>query len=111
MNRLTKKECYSYGELLFSFRNKLITQSEIDNALYNKLKLVEDTEEKLGIDFITLYEALTNGIRIYDDGSPYVDWVDLIYSSGIPYGFKGRVSDHCVYFKDFGTTWTLAKEV
>ena len=81
-----------------------------ESSCIHKLGKLEDIEEKIGIDFITLFKALKNGIRIIDDGHPYNDKVDVIYSSGIPYGFKCKVSEHCVFFKDRDITWTLTKE-
>lgn len=103
MNRLTNKAIL---EKMNNFPKDYIFSTE--ELIYMKLGQIEDTEEKLGIDFITLYKAFENDIRVFDDGKPYTAWVDLIYSKGIPYGFKCKVSDHCVYFKDFGKTWTLA---
>lgn len=79
-------------------------------AALNKLGRLEDIEEELGIDLLTFFKALRSGIHVIDDGYPYDDRVDLIYSSSIPCGFKGKVSDHCVFFKDYGKTWALTKE-
>ena len=77
---------------------------------FEKFAKLEDIEEELGIDLVTLFKALRSGIHIIDDGYPYNDRVDLIYSSDTPCGFKGKVSDHCAFFKDYGKTWALTKE-
>ena len=45
MIRLTNKECSKYEDFVFSLRNKLITQSEIDDAIYKKLKSLENLKE------------------------------------------------------------------
>ena len=74
------------------------------------LRKLTNIKNDLGIDLVTLFKALRSGIHIIDDGYPYNDRVDLIYSSSTPCGFKGKISDHCVFFKDYGQTWTLTKE-
>lgn len=78
--------------------------------IYEKLGQLEDIEEELGIELATLFKALRSGIHIIDDGYPYNDRVNLIYSNSSPCGFKGKVGDHCVFFKDYGKTWSLTKE-
>lgn len=50
MNRLTDKNCNNYDDFVFSFRNSQITQSELDNGIYKKLKQLEDIQEDLGFD-------------------------------------------------------------
>ena len=74
------------------------------------LREFTNIKNELGIDLLILFKVLRSGIHIIDDGYPYNDRVDLIYSSGNPCGFKGKVSDHCVFFKDYGKTWSLTKE-
>lgn len=75
---------------------------------FNKLGKLEDLEEELGIDLVTLFKALKNGIWIYDDGNPYftsrikLSWhLDAIYCD---------TSDIYVLLKDYGKTWALTKE-
>ena len=102
------KKDYSSSFIL----DKCGNQRELNSLFLGQQKLgqLEDIEEELGIDLLSLINALCHGIRIFDDGYPYNDRVDLIYSSSNPCGFKGRVSDHCVFFKDYGKTWCLTKE-
>ena len=116
MNRLTNKECYSYEDFVFSLRNKLITPSEIDNAIYKKLKSLEDIEEELGIDLIILFKALKYGF--------YFKYKNKIISSNnylfqITVNIKGNwIFDIVDYYlsllsiklKDYGKTWALTKE-
>ena len=52
MNRLTEEECYI----------KKHNVNELD--LWNKLGQLEDIEEELGIDLITLFKALQNGVWV-----------------------------------------------
>lgn len=65
-------------------------------------------EEKLGIDLVTLFKALKNGIWIYDNGNPFFTsrikltmQLDAIHCS---------ISDIEVLLKDYGKTWALTKE-
>ena len=74
----------------------------------DKLGQLEDLEEELGIELITLFKALKNGIWIYDNGSPFftsrikLSWhLDAIYCD---------TSDTYVLLKDYGKTWALTKE-
>lgn len=88
-----------------------------------KLGQIEDIEEELGIDLITLFRALKNGvyydigsktIRYYEiDGNQYIDidiqdqFLNLMYAS--PY----EDSCHCemsLALNDYGKTWALTKE-
>ena len=81
----------------------------------NKLGQLEDIEEELGIDLITLFKALTNGIftsrktkhaRYYD--SLFFNDLDLgkeIINGKEQFGFGMGIS-----LKDYGNTWVLTKE-
>ena len=82
--------------------------------IYCKLQYLEDIEEEIGIDFITLFKALKNGIYINDGG--FVDEIGSIYEAEIKciehwpvWGFT--TDDGGEYaFKDRGKTWALDKE-
>ena len=81
-----------------------------------KLGPIEDIEEGLGISVWVFFTALGNGIYILNNGSPYSESsVDLVFECRnnykSPVGFKGGVSDHTVYFRDYGQTWTLRPEL
>ena len=96
--RLTKKR--EDGQYLKTIKS-------IDNCL-NKLGQLEDIEEELGIELLTLFKALKNGIWIYDNGNPFftsriklVMQLDAIHCS---------ISDIEVLLKDYGKTWALTKE-
>ena len=104
--RLTKDDLDKQIVLL---RPREIGKTLIAVAI-NELREYKSIEEELGIDLVTLIKTLRSGIHIIDDGYPYNDRVSLIYSSGNPCGFKCKVSDHCVFFKDYGKTWALTKE-
>lgn len=122
MNRLTSKECYGYEDFIFSLRNKLITPNEIDNSMYKKLKTLENIEEELGIDLITLFKALRNGIwtnqeQCYGDekqGKIRFVQVKLLEENAVGYihnsMWMGKEVIRTLYFKDYGKTWALTKE-
>lgn len=90
------------------------------NEVYNKLSALEDLEQELGIDLLTLFKALKQdyiyvkhyygcgntfkinkefiqGLKYADDNTP-VFWTD-------DWG-----KEHMVYIKDYGKTWALTKE-
>ena len=129
MSRLTNKECYKYEDFAFSLRNKLITPNEIDNSIYKKLKSLEDIEEELEIDLITLFKALKDGFYIkYNDEIVHIFpdkhitinfWYNTINVFIPPKFFidckKGtnylsETIDEEYWFKDYGKTWALTKE-
>lgn len=98
-----------------------IVEGAIDreNICLTKLKHYEDIEDELGIDLITLFKVLKNGIyRIFYKGgepnkignldinfdkkalSSHWQFLDMSgYDSGTNY----------YYFKDYGKTWSLDK--
>ena len=114
MERLTNKDCYKHEDFIFSLRNKLITENEINNSIYKKLKSLEDLEEEIGVDFITLVKMLKNDVYINDGG--IVDEIGNIYTAQVKsiehwpvWGFTA--GDNVEYsFKDRGRTWALSKE-
>ena len=64
MNRLTNKDINWYEDFVFSMRNRLITENEIKDSIYNRLKALEDIEEDLGID---LFRYLAGLKRVLDN--------------------------------------------
>ena len=114
MSRLTNKDCYKHEDFVFSLRNKLITENEINDSIYKKLKSLEDLEEEIGVDFITLVKILKNDVYINDGG--FVDEIGNIYKEQVKsiehwpvWGFTA--GDGVEYaFKDRGKTWALDKE-
>ena len=86
------------------------TQAEMDAI--NKLGRLEDLEEELGIDLITLFKALKDGIIVVDDNyecrglSKYRGQeIDLnIFLKRLEIKFVG-----CWVLSDYGKTWALSK--
>ena len=89
-----------------------------------KLSKLEDIEEELGIDLITLFKALNNGIWVYrGKRKEYTSWCIAVNGNGdggnrkttfwLSYKVNGfdfpDYYEH-LYFKDYGKTWALTKE-
>lgn len=75
---------------------------------FEKLGQLEDIEEELGIELITLFKALKNGIctmRGFEYPTLIID-----YSKDNPLGFNFLLKGQIVLFKDYGKTWALTKE-
>ena len=91
----------------------------IDGNAIEKLGQLEDMEEELGIDLVTLFKALKDGIWLkHKDGVVVKARVNYIgerhlafigYSSvGAEWGFPD-VEDYFPY-KDYGVTWAFTRE-
>lgn len=63
MNRLTKDLNTPHDDTTYA--NIVIDAVDRENIVLTKLKHYEDIEEKLGIDLITLFKALKDGINVY----------------------------------------------
>ena len=118
MGRLTDKDCWKYEDFVFNYRNRETMQSGTDFAMYVKLKSLEDLEEEIGVDFITLVKILKDDVYINDGG--IVDEIGHIYKEKVKsiehwpvWGFTAGDDDEmktlCA-FKDRGKTWALSKE-
>ena len=111
MSRLTDKDCYKYEDFCFNYRNRETMQSGTDFAMYVKLKSLEDLEEEIDIDFITLIKILKEDVYINDQVK--IELLGLHIKSDELYLY-GFVEDtmHAVYLrlKDYGKTWTITKE-
>ena len=118
MNRLTDKDCWKYEDFVFNYRNRETMRSGTDFAMYVKLKSLEDLEEEIGVDFITLVKMLKDDVYINDGG--IVNEIGHIYKEQVKsiehwpvWGFTAGDDDEmktlCA-FKDRGKTWALSKE-
>ena len=126
MNRLTNKYINWYNDFVFSLRNRLITTDEINDSIYNRLKLLEDLEEEIGMSLLILFRILKWGQIICKFRPIYDPKKTILVSRKI----KGLYYDGCyymlqiyedgddgyiinydfVYVKDYGITWALTKE-
>ena len=125
MDRITKKEIESYNEFVISLGYEYCF-GEVDDAMYRKLKSLEDIEEELGIDFITLleiYKQLNIKKEVWfkyekemDEELKFMNshrhkWVSYL----IDFECKAFVEMeyepvYYFYFKDYGKTWALTRE-
>ena len=92
------------------FKNQVLA---IDGKAIDKLGKLEDIEEELGIDLITLFKALkgilvksTNG-DVYYVGNPYLCFSE---NEKRELEFQFRVVDTWYKIKDHGKYWALTKE-
>ena len=120
--RLTKK----YKEDYFvNNENKELTRLDIENdhnssqIIRNKLGQLEDIEDELGIDLITLFKALKNGIyfkhKIQRDDIILHTKIDFFCLSikALVNKYTDELDDYHFtnyFFKDYGKTWALTKE-
>lgn len=83
----------------------------------NKFGQLEDIEDELGIDLVTLFKALLNGIY-YKGAYGTNNYGKIVYHkhptilfevTGELYCFKPTFFDF-VYLQDYGNTWALTKE-
>ena len=79
--------------------------------VFNKLADLEDIEDELGIDLITLFKAIKNGIYTKPYDLSHINFGRL---GAIDYQRKRfrsqRVGGNYYKFKDYGKTWALTKE-
>ena len=106
MNRLTKKNDIGY----FPAYERETKENYYD--FVHKLGVLEDLEEELGIDFITLSKILKQRF-VYDNDLVKIELLGLHIKSDELYLY-GFVEDttHAVYLslKEYGKTWVLTKE-
>ena len=83
----------------------------LDNSkCIQKLGQLEDIEQELGIDFITLIKAQTNGFYIKNSFAiKKVNLSDFKFNLVNKEVHRIVASEH-YFFKDYGITWALARE-
>ena len=106
MNRLTKKNNIGY----FPAYERETKENYYD--LVYKLGVLEDIEDELELDLITLFKVLKQRF-VYDKDQVKIELLGLHIKSDELYLY-GFVEDtmHAVYLrlKDYGKTWTITKE-
>ena len=119
MNRLTKDLNTPHDDTTYA--DVVANCCDKEDIVLTKLKHYEDIEEELGIDLITLFKALKNGIYL-KFGSEKITGVYYEHRAILPRHFdkdyKGYFIDLQLelsinfnfYFKDYGKTWALTKE-
>ena len=81
-----------------------------DDRIYNKLGQLEDIEEELGIDLITLFKAIKEGVyTIHSNGERRIPC--LAYNGAVGYILDFKYEQEAQYIlSDYGKTWALTKE-
>ena len=106
MNRLTKKNNIGY----FPAYERETKENYYD--LVYKLGVLEDIEDELELDLITLFKVLKQRF-VYDNDQVKIELLGLHIKSDELYLY-GFVEDtmQAVYLrlKDYGKTWTMANE-
>lgn len=93
--------------------NRLTThtyENDLFKGIYYKLMQLENIEEELGVDLITLFRALRDGVFINDDGSVYKDYIKSIEHWPDCWGFISSDEEIEIFFEDYGVTWALLFE-
>ena len=111
MRATFKDDIYEYG--INSFRKP---QSYGEGCMFGgdaikKLGRLEDIEEELGIELITLFKALKNGIYVKTKNgiSKHYTIHLMVWQHTNTYCLYYRPYSH-IWFKDYGETWALTKE-
>ena len=76
----------------------------------NRLEKLDDLEEKIGIDLITLLKALESGVWIKEWKEPIKHTCGLKFSKYGKYWILENKT-YCLDLKEYGKTWALTKEV
>ena len=98
MSRLTNKNMeFTFGRM---------SGKTIFNKIYHKLSQIEDIEEELGIDLITLFKALKDGI--YKKGRNNLKGL-ILYSKMPMFSFYHKTID-AELIEDYGKMWALTRE-
>ena len=107
--RLTKKDYCGY-DVATRKKQRDYTCEEIFDVL-QKLGQLEDIEDELGIDLITLFKAISNGIYVKTKNgiSKHYTIHFMRWQQTKKYCLYYRPYSH-IWFKDYGKTWTLTKE-
>lgn len=113
MERLTFKNysCYTCNKLASEFDGGELIRAN------QKLGPLEDIEEELGIDLLTLYKALTNGIyvrAVAEGGFEHFTWINgkwnFIDKENKCLNSFLDAHPHKLYFSDYGDVWAVTKE-
>ena len=78
---------------------------------FDKLGQLEDIEDELGIDLITLFKALKNGIYFkVKDKIYFTNGLDLDFKEKVLFEFNEYEDFETYELKDYGKTWALTEE-
>ena len=127
MNRLTYKLNEPIKTKYLNYEYKRIPDYDIsrgnygrisDDMIFNKLGKLEDLEEEIGIDLITLFSALKNGVYyfakqnqlMFDYVSLISNYIDVGPHDKLSYSFITFYDRQTLSFEDYGKTFALTRE-
>lgn len=109
MSRLTEKNLVEGWDNEYHVTPSLLSPNGM--KAIDKLGMLEDVEDELGIELTTLFKALDNGIYLSPWGHKLVDFD--FSNKALFYEYE-RYEDYYerqyFYLKDYGKTWALTKE-
>ena len=87
-------------------------QKKHQDDIYNKLSQLEDIEEKLGIDLLTLFKVLKNGTYVYYKKGKKIERGVINHFLNIPNAWYITICGNDKFYstKKYGKTWSLVKE-
>ena len=115
MKRLTKKE----GVITQIDKDGNITKNEFIEVIdkdeaYKKLYQIENLEDELGIDLITLFKAYSNGFYVRGEKEKqYIDFQNALNANAFKNKEMFYGHERCyqyVKLYDYGKDWALTKQ-
>ena len=108
---VTYPQCDKKGNLT---KVEALHFKDVDEA-YKKLYQLENLEEELGIDLITLFKALKYGVYYYTSQNQLTHDYVWLYDNYISVGFREKLSysfmtcfqKQILLFEDYGVTWAI----
>lgn len=108
---VTYPQCDKKGNLT---KVETLHFKDVDEA-YKKLYKLENLEEELGIDLITLFKALKYGVYYYTSQNQLTHDYVWLYDNYISAGFREKLSysfmtcfqKQILLFEDYGVTWAI----
>lgn len=116
MEGLTKDNDTQY-DLIGNYNSNIeefTNNHKLRNSVLNKLGQLEDIEEELGCDLITLFKALKHGFFVKKDTInegliSLVKAKDIRSIDLVTHNIYFNVNN-LVFFENYGKTWALTKE-
>lgn len=111
---MTSKEAlkeYYYCDTDNVMEKSKILYEAIEKDL-ERLERLEAIEDELGINLITLFKALKNGIYVIEDNDNYIvkDSIKSIENWVDGWGITTNMEYLELLFSDYGKTWALSRE-
>lgn len=107
---MTSKEALELVSNRLNWESRLfVDELNIIKQDLDRLEKLEDLEEKIGIDLITLLKALESGVWVKEWKEPIKHTCGLKFSKYGKYWILENKT-YCFDLKEYGKTWALTKE-